>query len=47
MYKVIGLYLTFEKKLDGGIVKFLGENLGRAKGLKHLIIIFFFTSLFF
>jgi hypothetical protein len=28
-------------------MRFIGENLGRAKGLKHLIIFFSFTSLFF
>jgi hypothetical protein len=47
MYKVIGLCVIFEKKLDGGTVRFIGENLGRAKGLKYLIFSFFFTGLFF
>jgi hypothetical protein len=28
-------------------MRFMGENLGRAKGLKHLIVFFFFTGLFF
>jgi hypothetical protein len=28
-------------------MRFIGENLGRAKGLKHLIIFLSFTCLFF
>jgi len=40
MDKVIGLCVIYKKKLmgGGGTVRFIGENLGRVKGLKHLII---------
>jgi hypothetical protein len=41
MDKVIGFYVSFLKKLGGGIVEFIGENLGKAKGLKYSIFPFF------
>jgi len=32
---------VFKKKLGGGIVGFMGENLGKAKGLKYSIFFLF------
>jgi hypothetical protein len=46
MYKIIGLCVILKKKLDEGTMRFTGENLGKAKGLRHLIIFVSFTFFF-
>jgi hypothetical protein len=46
MDKVIGLCVILKERVGWGAVRFRGENLGRAKGLRLYLFIYFLTGLF-